>query len=143
GRELPLPALPDASPAASSEVSPPASPEASRNATPEPAGPRPAAPGEGAGAFLARLEAMIRDRRRRRPAGSYTTALFAAGLPRILQKVGEEAVETVVAGGQQEPARLVEEAADLVYHLTVLLVALDVSWNDVMAELRRRSHPAG
>lgn len=93
-------------------------------------------------AFLSRLEAVIRARRRERPAGSYTTALFAAGLPRILQKVGEEAVETVVAGGHQEPCRLVEETADLIYHLTVLLVARDVGWSDVMAELRRRAPTA-
>lgn len=143
GRELSPPTHPDASSGASAEASPAASPEAAQTPTPEPPGPRSAAPGDGAGAFLTRLEALIRDRRRRRPAGSYTTALFEAGLPRILQKVGEEAVETVVAGGHQEPARLVEEAADLVYHLTVLLVARDVSWNDVMAELSRRSHPAG
>lgn len=90
-------------------------------------------------AFLARLEALIRARREERPAGSYTTALFEAGLPRILQKVGEEAVETIVAGGHQEPARLVEEAADLIYHLTVLLVERDLGWKDVTAELSRRA----
>ena len=99
---------------------------------------RDAAEGDGL-AFLSRLEAVIRSRWRDRPAGSYTTALFAAGLPRILQKVGEEAVETVVAGGHQGPDRLVEEAADLVYHLTVLLVAREVGWADVVAELRRRA----
>ncbi|GAB6876319.1 hypothetical protein JCM13210_10450 [Thermaerobacter litoralis] len=99
---------------------------------------RDAAEGDGL-AFLSRLEAVIRSRWRERPAGSYTTALFAAGLPRILQKVGEEAVETVVAGGHQGPDRLVEETADLVYHLTVLLVAREVGWADVVAELRRRA----
>ena len=93
-------------------------------------------------AFLASLETLVRDRQRERPDGSYTASLFAQGLPRILQKVGEEAVETVVAGGHQESRRLVEEAADLVYHLTVLLVARDVSWNDVIAELRRRGRTA-
>lgn len=89
--------------------------------------------------FLERLEAVIADRRRQPPAGSYTAALFEAGLPRILQKVGEEAVETVVAGGHQEPGRLVEEVADLVYHVTVLLVARDLRWADVAAELQRRA----
>ncbi|ADU50711.1 phosphoribosyl-ATP diphosphatase [Thermaerobacter marianensis DSM 12885] len=88
---------------------------------------------------LSRLEAVVRRRQQERPAGSYTTRLFEAGLPRILQKVGEEAVETVVAAGHQEQQRVVEEAADLLYHLTVLLVARDVSWQDVAGELRRRA----
>ncbi|HEY8551991.1 MAG TPA: bifunctional phosphoribosyl-AMP cyclohydrolase/phosphoribosyl-ATP diphosphatase HisIE [Thermaerobacter sp.] len=90
-------------------------------------------------AWLGELEAVVRRRQRERPAGSYTTRLFAAGLPHILQKVGEEAVETVVAGGHQSRRRLIEEAADLLYHLTVLLVARDVGWQEVGRELRRRA----
>ncbi|WP_243149824.1 bifunctional phosphoribosyl-AMP cyclohydrolase/phosphoribosyl-ATP diphosphatase HisIE [Thermaerobacter sp. PB12/4term] len=88
---------------------------------------------------LSRLEAVIRERVRERPAGSYTTQLLEAGLPRILQKVGEEAVETVVAGGHQDGHRLVEEAADLLYHLTVLLVVRNAGWDAVAAELGRRA----
>lgn len=95
------------------------------------------APGGLAG--LGALEAVVRQRQKERPPGSYTTRLFEAGLARILQKVGEEAVEAVVAGGHQSRQRLVEEVADLLYHLTVLLVARDVSWQDVGRELGRRA----
>lgn len=90
-------------------------------------------------AGLGALEAVVRQRQKERPPGSYTTRLFEAGLARILQKVGEEAVEAVVAGGHQSRQRLVEEVADLLYHLTVLLVARDVSWQDVGRELGRRA----
>jgi phosphoribosyl-AMP cyclohydrolase / phosphoribosyl-ATP pyrophosphohydrolase len=71
------------------------------------------------GAMVERLAATIAERRREMPEGSYTATLLASGKERVAQKVGEEAVEVVVAALQGE--RLAEEAADLVYHLLVLL----------------------
>jgi phosphoribosyl-ATP pyrophosphohydrolase len=70
--------------------------------------------------------------------GSYTCTLFEKGLPRIAQKVGEEAVETVVAALAQDDVRLVSEMAALIYHATVLLVQRGLSWQDVEAELAER-----
>jgi len=88
--------------------------------------------------IIAQLEEVIADRKRNAPAGSYTTSLFAAGLPRIAQKVGEEGVETVVAALSQGEDRLAAEMADLVYHCLVLLAAREMRWRDVEAELARR-----
>ncbi len=88
--------------------------------------------------IIERLEAIIADRKRNAPAGSYTTSLFAAGLPRIAQKVGEEGVETVVAALSQGDDRVAAEMADLIYHCLVLLAAREMRWSDVRAELARR-----
>ncbi len=88
--------------------------------------------------IIERLEATIADRKRNPPVGSYTASLFAAGLPRIAQKVGEEGVETVVAALSQDNERLAEEMADLIYHSLVLLAARDMRWRDVETELARR-----
>jgi phosphoribosyl-ATP pyrophosphohydrolase/phosphoribosyl-AMP cyclohydrolase len=90
------------------------------------------------GGVLAHLEAVIRDRQTRPRPDSYTSRLFEAGLPRIAQKVGEEAVETIVAAQSQDDEQVLAEAADLVYHLLVLLAARGLSWADVEAELARR-----
>ena len=87
---------------------------------------------------LAHLEAVIQDRKANPRAGSYTSKLLDAGLPRMAQKVGEEAVETVVAAQSEGDERLVSELADLVYHALVLLAARDLSWADVEASLARR-----
>jgi len=78
---------------------------------------------EAPAAALARLDAVIAQRERERPAGSYTTALFERGVKRIAQKVGEEGVETALAGVAGSDDELLGEAADLVYHLLVLLRA--------------------
>lgn len=94
-------------------------------------------------AVLGRLEAMIQERRRTRPPGSYTTRLFDAGTRRIAQKVGEEGVETALAAVAQTREALVSEAADLLYHLTVLLADRDASLSEVTAELTRRQVAAG
>lgn len=77
---------------------------------------------------------------------SYTARLLAAGLPRIAQKVGEEAVETVIAGLTSEPGNrgaLVEEGADLLYHLLVLLLAAGVEPSQLAAELAKRHRGEG
>ena len=88
--------------------------------------------------MLDELEGVIRDRQLNAPAGSYTASLFAAGPDRIAQKFGEEAIELLIAAQSQTRERLIEESADLAYHLTVLLVSKGVSWQDVAAELARR-----
>ena len=87
---------------------------------------------------LGALWATIEDRKQNAPAGSYTASLFAAGLPRIAQKVWEEGVEVVVAALSQEDQRVVAEMADLVYHSLVLLSARGLNWEAVEGELARR-----
>ena len=89
------------------------------------------------------LAAVIAERRRAAPEESYTARLFGEGIERMAQKVGEEGVETVIAAlaAAGEPARrgeLVGEAADLLYHLTVLLAAAGVDPGEVAGELMRR-----
>jgi phosphoribosyl-AMP cyclohydrolase / phosphoribosyl-ATP pyrophosphohydrolase len=87
--------------------------------------------------FLADLENIIRDRKETVPQDSYTASLFAEGLPRIAQKVGEEGVEVALAGAL-EAKNLPEEAADLLYHLLVLLAASNLSLKDVLTVLKSR-----
>jgi len=89
------------------------------------------------GDFLPQLIAIVEERKRSPKAGSYTNALLADPV-RAAQKVGEEATEVLVAALAQSDERLVAEMADLVYHSLVLLVAHDLSWADVEAELERR-----
>jgi phosphoribosyl-AMP cyclohydrolase / phosphoribosyl-ATP pyrophosphohydrolase len=93
--------------------------------------------GEPAAGFLDRLSRLIEDRRIQRPAGSYTTRLFNEGLQKIAQKLGEEAVETVVSMTQSQE-RTRDEAADLIYHLLVFLTEREIPFDDVVAELERR-----
>lgn len=93
-------------------------------------------------AFLAELDALVAQRNAERPAGSYTTELFEAGIRRIAQKIGEEGVETALAAVAQDDAALKGEAADLVYHLLVLLRARGLSLADVAALLAQRHSPA-
>ena len=88
--------------------------------------------------FLAELDALVAERERDRPGGSYTTRLFESGVRRIAQKVGEEGVETALAAVAQDPAALVGESADLLYHLLVLLRARGLSLAEVTALLRER-----
>jgi len=94
----------------------------------------PSAPGD----FLAELDALVARRERERPEGSYSTRLFEAGPRRIAQKVGEEGVETALAAVVQDDVALLGEAADLVFHLTVLLRARGLGLADVEAVLRDR-----
>ena len=91
--------------------------------------------------FLAALDALVAQRERERPAGSYTTKLFDAGTRRIAQKVGEEGVETALAAVAQDAAALTGEAADLVFHLLVLLRARGLDLAAVIAELHARHAP--
>lgn len=92
---------------------------------------------------LARLEATVRARRGADPGSSYVAKLNARGLNKIAQKLGEEATETVIAALVEDRAALVGEAADLLFHLVVLLAARDVPLADVLAELDRREGVSG
>ncbi len=93
------------------------------------------------GDFLAELDALIAKRHAERPQSSYATQLFDAGIRRIAQKVGEEGVETALAAVVQDDAALLGEAADLVYHLTVLLHARGLGLGDAVGVLRERHDP--
>ena len=84
------------------------------------------------------LYALIEDRRRNAPPGSYTASLFEKGRVEIVKKVGEEAVEVVIAATAQTRERVIYESADLIYHLLVLLVEQGVSWDEIEAELTKR-----
>lgn len=88
--------------------------------------------------FLAELDALVARRERERPQGSYTTQLFEGGLRRIAQKVGEEGVEASLAGVAQDDEALLGEAADLIFHLTVLLRARGLALADAVRVLERR-----
>ncbi|HEY4722450.1 MAG TPA: phosphoribosyl-ATP diphosphatase [Anaerolineae bacterium] len=88
--------------------------------------------------ILNELYATILDRKNNPRTGSYTASLFAAGSDEIVKKVGEEAVEVIIAAKAQTDQRVVEEAADLLYHLLVLLAMRDVTLAQVEAELEQR-----
>jgi phosphoribosyl-AMP cyclohydrolase / phosphoribosyl-ATP pyrophosphohydrolase len=90
------------------------------------------------GDFLGELDALIARRAIERPIGSYTTKLFDGGIRRIAQKVGEEGVETSLAAVAQDDAALLGEAADLLYHLTVLLRARGLGMSDALTTLEKR-----
>jgi phosphoribosyl-ATP pyrophosphohydrolase len=95
------------------------------------------------GSALERLWNVIQSRRGADSEGSYTARLFARGRTKIAQKLGEEAVETVIEGVGDNPAALVGESADLLYHLLVLWAAAGVSPAEVAAELTRREGTSG
>jgi phosphoribosyl-ATP pyrophosphohydrolase len=81
---------------------------------------------------------VIESRRQNPTEQSYTSSLFAAGLPKIAQKVGEEGTEVVVAALAQDNQRLIEEVADLTYHTLVLLAARGLKMEDILTELEKR-----
>ncbi len=91
--------------------------------------------------FLSDLDTLIETRKRELPEGSYTTKLFQGELRRIAQKVGEEGVETALAAVAQDDAALTGEAADLIFHLLVLLRARGLGLSDVLAVLAQRHAP--
>lgn len=91
--------------------------------------------------FLADLDTLIRERESDRPGGSYTAKLFESGTKRIAQKVGEEGVETALAAVGENDTALLGEAADLIYHLAVLLRSRDLSLGDAVGVLKERHHP--
>ena len=88
--------------------------------------------------FLADLERVLAARKDADPKSSYTASLYNKGIKRIAQKVGEEGVETALAATVHDKEELKNEAADLLYHLTILLQASDMSLNDALNVLRER-----
>ena len=88
--------------------------------------------------MLHNLFQIVKDRKMNPVVGSYTNQLLEDGNQRIAQKIGEEAVEVIIAAVNQGRQRVIEESADLLYHLLVLLVELDIDLEDVEAELERR-----
>ncbi len=87
---------------------------------------------------LETLFATIEQRKANPPSGSYTASLFAKGENEICKKIGEEAVEVILAAKGETDDRVVYETADLVYHCMVLLAARGLRWQEVEAELARR-----
>ncbi len=88
--------------------------------------------------FLTQLETVIADRLSAPSEASYTARLARKGALGVAQKLGEEGVETALAAVAEDPERLVSEAADLLYHLLVLLKLREVTLTDVVDELERR-----
>lgn len=88
--------------------------------------------------FLKYLQDFIEKRYKEMPEGSYTTSLFQSGINRMAQKVGEEALESVIEACNGTNDRLVYEAADLLYHLTVMLTAKGLRIEDLAVELQKR-----
>ena len=92
-------------------------------------------------AILQRVAAIVADRQREMPEGSYTTYLFEQGIDKIGKKIGEESAEVIIAAKNGEPGPLAGEAADLLYHLLVLLREVDVDISDVWRVLEERHVP--
>jgi len=91
--------------------------------------------------FLTELQDFINRRHEEMPEGSYTTSLFKDGINRIAQKVGEEALETVIEATNGSNEKLIYEASDMIYHLIVMLTSKGLRIEDVAAELARRHDP--
>ncbi len=91
--------------------------------------------------FLTELQDFINKRKQEMPEGSYTTSLFNKGINKIAQKVGEEALETVIEATNGNPEHLVYEASDLLYHLLVMLTEKGLRIEDVARELQQRHDP--
>ena len=92
---------------------------------------------------LDELAATIAARRDETAETSYTASLLAKGPAKCAEKFGEEAVEAIIAAASGDTENLTAEAADVLYHLQVMLSACDVNWKDVLAELDRRSGTSG
>jgi len=92
--------------------------------------------------FLANLEKLLVERKQSLPAGSYTTKLYQSGPQKILQKVGEEAIEYILDAQVADKQKAIYEGADLIYHFMVSLVAQGWSLSDIIAELEKRHSPA-
>ncbi|AEC17821.1 bifunctional phosphoribosyl-AMP cyclohydrolase/phosphoribosyl-ATP diphosphatase HisIE [Gallibacterium anatis] len=88
--------------------------------------------------FLSKLEKLLNARKSADPKSSYTASLYARGTKRIAQKVGEEGVETALAATVKDREETICEAADLAYHLTVLLQDANLTWGDVIEKLKER-----
>lgn len=87
---------------------------------------------------LEELYAVIKERQNTLPKDSYVASLFRDGEDRIIQKVGEEAVEVVIAAKNDNRQRFIEESSDLLFMLTVLLAAKNITYGDILSQLERR-----
>ena len=92
-------------------------------------------------AFLAKLEDVIAQRATEKPEASYTARLLEKGIARVAQKVGEEGVELALAGAAEGDDKVIEESADLLFHMLVLLRARGVSLSQVVRQLESRHQP--
>lgn len=92
------------------------------------------------GALMDDVRTLLQERKAQLPEGSYSTYLFTKGLDKILKKVGEEAAETIIAAKGDNRKDLVEEIGDLVFHLMVLMVEKEVSFEDIRRVMDRRHH---
>ncbi|MBD8687846.1 MULTISPECIES: phosphoribosyl-ATP diphosphatase [unclassified Rhizobium] len=92
---------------------------------------------------LSDLERIVAERASASPEQSWTAKLVAAGQPRAAKKLGEEAVEAVIAAISNDRKNLTDEAADLLYHLLVVLKIADIPLSDVLTELERRTGQSG
>lgn len=91
--------------------------------------------------FLKELQDFIDKRHEEMPEGSYTTSLFRKGVNKMAQKLGEEALETVIEATNGTDDKLIYEASDMIYHLLVLLTSKGLRLEDVAAELQKRHDP--
>lgn len=88
--------------------------------------------------FLEKLYRIVQQRKSKMPESSYTAKLFRKGLDEIVKKVGEEAIEVIVAAKSSDEEHFINEVADLIYHLTVLMVEKNVEWSKIIEELQDR-----
>ncbi len=88
--------------------------------------------------FLNELFGLIKERKIRMPDNSYTTDLFKSGANRIIQKVGEEAIETVIAAKNRDKQEIINETSDLIYHLFVMLAEQDIEFEKIVKNLESR-----
>src|SRR6187455_2176717 len=92
-------------------------------------------------AFLAKLESVIAQRATEKPEASYTARLLDKGVARVAQKVGEEGVELALAGVGEPEQKVIEESADLLFHMLVLLRARGIAFDQVVRQLESRHQP--
>ncbi|MGK9367754.1 bifunctional phosphoribosyl-AMP cyclohydrolase/phosphoribosyl-ATP diphosphatase HisIE [Melioribacter sp. Ez-97] len=88
--------------------------------------------------FLSYLYELIKERKKKLPENSYTTKLFRSGIDRIIQKVGEESIETVIAAKNKNKKEFIDESSDLIYHLLVLMAELEIGLDEIVDNLIRR-----
>ena len=100
-------------------------------------------PSDSSSVVLERVFAVIEERRNADPKKSYVAKMFAKGRKKLAEKVGEEAVETVVAAVDKDPGQVIHESADLLFALMVLWAQMDVRPEQVFAELARREGNSG
>ena len=88
---------------------------------------------------LEKLYEIIKKRRIEKPNGSYVSSLSEQGLDRVIQKVGEEAIEVVIAAKNADKGKLISESADLLFHILILLETKDISLSEIYLEMKKRN----